>query len=96
VCALLGDATMVEDDDAAGVADRGEAVGDDDCGAAGEQAAEAALDSGLGVDVDVRGRLVEDQDARIGCGGTGERYELALAGRELSATLADLGVVAVG
>ncbi len=39
--ALLGDAAVVEDDDPAGVADRREAVGDDDRGAAGEQPAQA-------------------------------------------------------
>ena len=46
----------------------------------------------LGVDVDVRGRLVEDQDARVGDERAGEGDELALAGGELHAALADLGV----
>ena len=49
----------------------------------------------LGVDVDVRGRLVEHEDARVGDQRAGERDELALAGGELGAALADLGVVAV-
>jgi hypothetical protein len=57
---------VLEHDDQAGVADRREAVGDDDRGAAGEQAAQALLDAVLGVDVDVGGRLVEDQDPGIG------------------------------
>jgi hypothetical protein len=36
VGALLGDAPVLEYDDAPGLADRGEAVGDDDRGAPGE------------------------------------------------------------
>ena len=60
-----------------------------------EQPAQALLDPGLGVDVDVGRRLVEHEDARVGDQGAGERDELALAGRELRAALADLGVVAV-
>ena len=42
--------------------------------------------------VDVRGRLVEDQDARFGEQRAGEGDELALARRELDAALADLGL----
>ena len=48
------------------------------------------LDPALGVQVDVRGRLVEDEDPRVGDQRAGERDELALAGRELDAALADL------
>ena len=69
-------------------------MGDDDRGASGEQAAQALLDAALGVEVDVGGRLVEHEDARIGDQGAGERDQLALAGRQLGAALADLGVVA--
>ena len=50
----------------------------------------------LGAEVDVRGRLVEDQDAGFGEEGPGEGDELALAGGELHAALADLGVDALG
>ena len=46
----------------------------------------------LGVQVDVRRRLVEDQDARVGDERAREGDELALAGGELDAALADLGV----
>ena len=52
--------------------------------------------SRLGVHVDVRGRLVEDQDARVGGRRARERHQLALAGGQVAAALADLGVVAVG
>src|SRR6476646_3681247 len=93
---LLGDFAAFEDDDLAGAADGGEAVGDDYGGAAVEQALKAALDRFLGADVDVGGRLVEDQDAGLGEEGAGEGDKLALAGRELDAALADFGVETVG
>ena len=58
----------------------------------GEQALEAFLDRLLGPHVDVRGRLVEDQDARLGEQRAGEGDQLALAGGQLHAALADLGL----
>ena len=70
-------------------------MGDHDRGAPREQAAQAGLDAALGVQVHVGGRLVEHEDARVGDQRAGERDQLALAGGELGAALADLGVVAV-
>ena len=93
--ALLGDPAAFEDDDLAGAADRREAVGDDERRAPGQQPLEAPLDRLLGAHVDVGGGLVEDQDPRLGEQGAGEGDELALAGRELDAALADLGLDAV-
>ena len=58
----------------------------------GEQPLQAPLDRLLGAHVDVGGRLVEDQDPRLGQQRAGEGDELALAGRELDAALADLGL----
>ena len=78
------------------LADRGEAVGDHDRGATRQQAAQALLDAGLGVQVHIGGGLVEDQDAGVGDQGTREGEQLALTGRELGAALADLCLVAVG
>ena len=88
--ALLDDLAVFQDDDLAGAADRAEAVGDDDRGAAVEEALEAFLDRFLGPDVDVGGRLVEDQDPRFGEEGPREGDQLALARREGDAALADL------
>ena len=96
VGALLGDAAVLEHDDPPGLADRRETVGDHDRGAPGQQTAQALLDAGLGVQVDVGGGLVEHEDARVGDQRAGERDQLALAGRELRAALADLRVVAAG
>ena len=93
--ALLDDDAVLEDDDQVGVADRREAVGDHERGAAVRGAAERVLDPPLGADVDRARRLVEDQDARVGEQRAGEGDELALAEREPEAALAELGVVAV-
>ena len=94
--ALLGDAAVLEHDDAPGLADRREAVRDHDRRAPGEQAAQALLDARLGVQVDVRGGLVEHEDARVGDQRAREGDQLALAGRQLRAALADFGVIAAG
>ena len=60
----------------------------------GEQPAQTLLDAPLGVQVDVGGRLVEHEDARVGDQRPRERDQLALAGGQLRAALADLRVVA--
>src|SRR6266516_2748083 len=91
VAALLDDPALVQDDDASRLADGRQSVGDDDRRAPGEQPPQAGLDAPLGVQVDVRGRLVEDEDARVGDERARESDELTLAGRELDAALADLG-----
>ena len=69
-------------------------MGDDDRGAARKQPAQTLLDPPLGVQVDVGGRLVEHEDARVGDQRARERDQLALAGGQLRAALADLRVVA--
>ena len=92
---LLDDAAVLEDDDQVGVADRREPVRDHEGRAAREQRRSALLDPPLGADVDGRGRLVEDQDARVGEQRPREGDELALAEREPDAALAELGLVAV-
>src|ERR1700724_3549177 len=51
---VLDHATVLEDEDPAGVADRREAVGDHDRGAAGDESPQTLLDQALGVDVHVR------------------------------------------
>jgi hypothetical protein len=62
----LRDAAVLHDQDLVGAPDRRQAVGDDDRCAAAEQPVERALDENLRRAVDVRGRLVEDENARIG------------------------------
>jgi hypothetical protein len=55
----------------------------------------AAWDALLGVGVDRRGGVVQDEDLRVGEGGTSEGDALALAARQREAALADDRVVAV-
>ena len=55
----------VQHDDAVGVADGGQAVGDHERGAALHQVRERLLHEPLGFGVERRGGLVEDQDRRV-------------------------------
>ena len=71
-------------------------MGDDQRRAAAQQPVERALDQQLGRAVDVRRRLVEDQDPRVGEERAGDRDQLALAGREAAAALAHRVAEALG
>src|SRR5688500_7471005 len=88
VGAQLAHLALVQHQDAVGAMDGGQAVGDDDRGAAGEQPLERRLDELLGLGVDRGGGLVEDQDARVEGQGAGEGEELLLPHREPGAALA--------
>ena len=79
VAALLDHAAVLEDDDQVGVPNGRQPMRDDERGALREQHAQGLLDSLLRADVDRRGRLVEDEDARVCKQGARERDELALA-----------------
>ena len=96
VGAAVDDPPRVHDDDLVGERDRREAVGDDEGRPAGHRLAQAALDRRLGGRVDRRGRVVEDQDPRVGDQRPGDRDALALPAGERQAALADDGLVAVG
>ena len=76
--AELDDAAVVDDGDAVGSHRRGEAVGDEHGGGAVEHGVEGPLDPRLGLEVEVRGGLVEDEDPRTGEEGARQREELAL------------------
>ena len=79
---LLDDPAVLEHDDQVGVADRRQAVRDDEGGPAVQQAPQRLLDLALGADVDRARRLVEDQDPRVGEQRAREGDELALAERQ--------------
>src|SRR5471030_409486 len=91
----LGDAAVVEHDDAVGLAYRRQAVGDGDDGDAAAQLVERGLHDLLGGAVDVRRGLVEQQDARRPGQRAGDGDQLLLAGRQARAAFAQLRVVAV-
>ena len=80
--AALRDAALLDHEDLVGAADGGEPVRDDHRGAAAEERVERLLDQDLARAVDVRRRLVEDQDARVGEQRPGDRDQLPLARRE--------------
>ena len=87
VGAGLDRTTGLEHDDAVGRLDGGEAVGDDERGAALQELLERALDAGFGVRVHVGRRFVEEQDGGVVVDGAGEREELALTDGEGEAAL---------
>src|SRR6516165_12644310 len=80
----------MEDEDAVGVLNGAEAVGDNERGAAGEQAVERFADHQFGFRIDAGGGFVEDQIARIVRQGASEADELALADGKSRASLVDL------
>ena len=79
-----------------GLAHRGEAVRDDEGGAAGQRLAQGALHGRLGLGVQVRRGLVEHHDVGRLEEQPGQGDTLLLAAREPVAPLADDGVEAVG
>ena len=89
--AALDDAALVEDEDAVGVPDGGEMVGDDKGGSALEEVAEGFKDQALGFFVEAGTGLVEDHDAGIADHCPGEAEALTLAAGERHAGLADDG-----
>ena len=88
----LHDPTVVDVGDAIGARRGGETVRDDEHGPALGERLERALHRVLRARVEVRRRLVEDEDRRVGERGASERDELALAGRKPAPTLTHLGV----
>src|SRR4029078_7175100 len=85
----------LESADRGAARDRRQAVRDDERRAAGQELAERPLDPALCSDVDRRGRLVEDQDPRVGEERTGKGGELAWPEGEPRPALPEVGVVAL-
>jgi hypothetical protein len=90
VRAALDDAAVVHDQDLVGVHDGGETVRDDQRGVAAGDAVQLGLDRFLRFRVERRGRLVEDQDARVLQDRARDRDALLLAAGELEAALAPM------
>jgi len=72
VRAAFDDPAVVDDEELVGLADRAQAVGDDEGGTAVHEAQQPLLDLLLGARVDAAGGLVEDEDARVGQDGAGD------------------------
>src|SRR5690606_37693360 len=79
VRAALDDAALVHDEDLVRALDGGEAVRDDEGGAAAAERAQPVADEGLALGVEAGGGLVEDEDARVGDDGARDGDALALA-----------------
>ena len=96
VRAVLDDAAVVDHDDAVGEPGGLQPVRDEDRRAALRGDAHRGLHLGLGLEVEVRRRFVEQQDRGVDEMGARERDELALAGRQRAAPFAHPLEVAAG
>ena len=92
----LDDASAVHHHDEVGLADRRESVCDDDRRPTGERGIEGALHRHLGLGVEVRRRLVEDDDVGRLEQQPGDRQALLLAATQPVAAVSDNGVEALG
>ncbi len=96
MAAELLELAVVYDADSVGPGRGGEPVGDDDDAAFVGEGLEGSLHLPFGAGVEVRGRLVEDQEGRVGERSPGEGDQLAFPGGESRAPLADFGVETFG
>ena len=94
--ALFDDPPVLHDKDAVGLQHGGEAMRDDQRGAALHEMVKCFLHQLFAGRIERRGRLVEKQDRRVAQDGTGDRDALALTARQHHAALAELRVVALG
>src|SRR5438270_4328878 len=81
VAAVLDESAAVDDGDAVGPHRRREAMGDEHSGPALDQPVESGLDPPLRAEVEVRCRLVEDHDPRLGKERATECHELPFTRR---------------
>src|SRR5262249_25687616 len=88
VRAVLRETAAVEHEDPVRVTDGGETVGDDEGGAAREQAVHGFLHQRFALAVEGAGGFVEDENLRAAQDGPGNRDTLALPARELCAAIA--------
>ena len=92
VRALFAEASLVEHQDAVGVLNSAQAMGDDQRGASQEQAVERVADEHFGLGVHARSGFVENEEARIVRQGAREADELSLADGKGCAALGDGGL----
>ena len=95
MAALLDDVAVLHDQDGVGVADRGQAVSDDEARAALAQRVHRLLDQQLRAGVHAAGGLIEDEHGRVGHEGPRDREQLALAGGDVRGVLLQNRVVAL-
>ena len=96
VSATLHDLAPIQHDDLVGADDGGKPMRDDQCGAIFRDPFERILNLLLGMAVECRGGLVEQEDRRTFQDGSRNGHALLLAARKLQAALANFGLVAPG
>ena len=94
--AAFADAAFVQHNDVVRMLDRGQPMRDHDGGAAFHQRAQRVLDELLGLRVDVRSRLVHNEDARRVGQRAGKAQKLPLAGGKRGAAFRDGLVILQG
>ena len=94
--AHLMDALVLDHEDGVGPAHHGQPVGDDEGGAVFHEPLQTFHDQRLGLGVQGRGGLVQDEDRRVLEQGPGYGQTLALAAGQVGALFAQDGVVAAG
>src|SRR5579875_79133 len=95
VIALIDQFALAQDQDLISLADLREAMGNQQGGTALQHAANGLLDLVLGGAINGAGRIVEDQDARIGQQRSRDGDALALAAGERHPALANLSLIPV-
>ena len=78
VRAALDDALVVDDQHLVGIADCAESMGDDKSCPPFQQAQQRLLNTNLGAGIDAARRFIQDEDARVGQDGAGNRQQLPL------------------
>jgi len=89
----LADLAFIEDNDLIGLADSGEAMGDNDGATAGDQLIDGLLDELFGFGIDGRGGLIQYQDGGIVQKGTDKRQQLPLTEGQAAAPFHDIKVI---
>ncbi len=91
----LHDRAILHNDDTVGIANRGQAVRDDETRAVLHQSNHCFLDVHLRPRIDRRGCFVQNENLRIGKNRAGNREQLSLSLTEIVAALGQYGVVSV-
>ena len=86
---------VIHDQDQIGIADRGEAVSDDEACASLHEVLHAFLDQDFGTGIDGGRCLIENQNLRIGKEGSGNGEQLLLALGDVGRLFIDFGLITV-
>ena len=86
---------LVEDDDAVGIADRADALGNDELRRLAAGLAQALAQNAVGAEVQRREGIVKNQNFRLATDRAGDREPLLLAAGEIRAALRDVAIRSV-